>query len=226
MWCSTNQPMPDSHSVERYLASKEYPTCKVDGMMSSNIETWQDTSDFLRATPCLPCIYALDIDCRWKKFDSIIISMFDTKSGPWPQKSENRLLGGFIRYSSAVWCNMLHTTLDDVGKHQNVERPAISNMWYHEAQEDANPGSWRWGLKSDASCRKTWFQSVRYHPRHRSEAVARRDLKISRSAKPKSSDGWNQHWSAPLNQHRKRSGTWGLVHKPSLDSIFQLCLRK
>ena len=39
MWCSTNQPMPDSHSVERYLASKEYPTCKVDGMMSSNIET-------------------------------------------------------------------------------------------------------------------------------------------------------------------------------------------
>ena len=107
MWCSTNQPMPDSHSVKRYLASKAYPTCKVDGMMSSNIETWQDTSDFLSATPCFPCIYALDIDCRWKKFDSIIISMFDTKSGPWPQKSENRLLGGFIRYSSAVWCNML-----------------------------------------------------------------------------------------------------------------------
>ena len=22
MWCSTNQPMPDSHTVERYLASK------------------------------------------------------------------------------------------------------------------------------------------------------------------------------------------------------------
>ena len=39
MWCSTNQPMPDSHSVERYLASKENSTCKVDGMMSSNIET-------------------------------------------------------------------------------------------------------------------------------------------------------------------------------------------
>ena len=38
MWCSTNQPMPDSHSVERYLASKENPTCDVDGMMSSNIE--------------------------------------------------------------------------------------------------------------------------------------------------------------------------------------------
>ena len=38
MWCSTNQPMPDSHSVERYLASKENPTCYVDGMMSSNIE--------------------------------------------------------------------------------------------------------------------------------------------------------------------------------------------
>ena len=39
MWCSTNQPMSDSHSVERYLASKENLTCKVDGMMSSNIET-------------------------------------------------------------------------------------------------------------------------------------------------------------------------------------------
>ena len=39
MWCSTNQPMPDSHSVERYLASKENPTCKVDGIMRSNIET-------------------------------------------------------------------------------------------------------------------------------------------------------------------------------------------
>ena len=38
MWCSTNQPMPDSHSVERYLASKENRTCHVVGMMSSNIE--------------------------------------------------------------------------------------------------------------------------------------------------------------------------------------------
>ena len=34
---------------------------------------------------------------------------------------------------------MLHTSLDDVGKHQNVERSAFSNVWYHEAQEDANP---------------------------------------------------------------------------------------
>ena len=38
MWCSTNQPMPDSHSVERYLASKEDRTCDVVGMMSANIE--------------------------------------------------------------------------------------------------------------------------------------------------------------------------------------------
>ena len=41
MWCSINQPMPDSHSVERYLASKVNPTCEVDGnhgMMSSNIK--------------------------------------------------------------------------------------------------------------------------------------------------------------------------------------------
>ena len=38
MWCSTNKPMPDSHSVERYMASKENPTCNVDEMMSSNIE--------------------------------------------------------------------------------------------------------------------------------------------------------------------------------------------
>jgi hypothetical protein len=39
MWCPINQPMPDSHSVERYLASKVNPTCEVDGMMSSNIKT-------------------------------------------------------------------------------------------------------------------------------------------------------------------------------------------
>ena len=38
MWCSTNQSMPDSHSVERYLASKEDRTCDVVGMMSANIE--------------------------------------------------------------------------------------------------------------------------------------------------------------------------------------------
>ena len=76
MWTSINQPMPDSHSVERYLASKKNPTCKVHGMMSSNIETRQYTSNFSRSTPWLRCIYALDIDCRRKKFDSTIISMF------------------------------------------------------------------------------------------------------------------------------------------------------
>ena len=28
MWYSTNQPMPDSHSLERYLALKENLTCE------------------------------------------------------------------------------------------------------------------------------------------------------------------------------------------------------
>ena len=159
--------------------------------MSSNIKTWQDTSDFLRATPFLSWIYALDIDCRWKKFDSIIISMFHTKLGPWPQKRDNWLLGGFIRYSSAVWCNMLHTSLDDVGKHQNVERPPFSVVRYHEAQEDANPGSWRWGLKYDTSCCKldsNRFNIILYIVCKRWCAPLRRDLKIPRSVKPKSSD--------------------------------------
>ena len=39
VWCSTNQPMPGSHSVKRYLASKENLTCEVDGMMSSNVKS-------------------------------------------------------------------------------------------------------------------------------------------------------------------------------------------
>ena len=231
MWCSTNQPMPDSHSVERYLASKEYPTCKVDGMMSSNIETWQDTSDFLRATPCLPCIYALDIDCRWKKFDSIIISMFDTKSGPWPQKSENRLLGGFIRYSSAVWCNMLHTSLDDVGKHQNVERSAFSMCYIMKLRRmkiqdpddgvlnpthlAVKPDSNRFNIILDIVL-KRWRAAIwRYRAERAPQSQSLQML-----------CGWNEHRSEPLNQHRKRSGTWGLVHKPSLDPTFQRCLRK
>ena len=32
---------------------------------------------------------------------------------------------------------MLHTSLDDVVKHQNVESTAFFNVQYHEAQEDA-----------------------------------------------------------------------------------------
>ena len=38
MWCSTNQPMPDSHPVESFSASKENPTCKDDGLMLPIIE--------------------------------------------------------------------------------------------------------------------------------------------------------------------------------------------
>ena len=56
MWCSTNQPMPDSHTVESFSASKVNPTCEDDGMMLSIIENRQDTSNVLRATPNLPCI--------------------------------------------------------------------------------------------------------------------------------------------------------------------------
>ena len=36
----------------------------------------------------------------------------------------------------------------------------------------------------------------------------------------------NDHRSAHRNRHRTRSGTCGLVHKPSFDSTFQLSLRK
>ena len=32
---------------------------------------------------------------------------------------------------------MLDTSLDDVGKHQNVESTVFFNMQYHEAHEDA-----------------------------------------------------------------------------------------
>ena len=36
---------------------------------------------------------------------------------------------------------------------------------------------------------------------------------------------WNDHRSVHRNGHRTRSGTCGLVHKPSFDSTFQLSLR-
>ena len=36
---------------------------------------------------------------------------------------------------------------------------------------------------------------------------------------------WNDHRSVHCNGHRTRSGTCGLVHKPSFDSTFQLSLR-
>jgi len=54
--------MPDSHTVQSFSASKENPTCEDDGLMLLIIENWRDTSNFLSATLCLPCIYALDIN--------------------------------------------------------------------------------------------------------------------------------------------------------------------
>ena len=33
MWCSINQPMPDSHTVESISASKENLTCEGNGLM-------------------------------------------------------------------------------------------------------------------------------------------------------------------------------------------------
>ena len=76
MWCSTNKPMPDSHTVESISASKENPTCEGDGLMLLIIENWLDTSNFLSATHFMPCIYALDINF-WRK-----------KSIPTPRKNE------------------------------------------------------------------------------------------------------------------------------------------
>jgi len=168
MWCSTNQPMPDSHSVERYLASKEDRTCDVVGMMSANIENWQDRSDFLRATPCLPCIYALDTKFLQKKFIPTILSMLDTKSGPRPPKVRNWVLADYARYPSAVWCNMLLTSLDDVPHHQIVESIVVSNVRHCYAEEHANPASWQSGLRSDRSGNKPWCQSVHNDDCHRS----------------------------------------------------------
>ena len=89
MWGSIKQPVPDSYTVESSSASKENPTCEDDGMMLSNIEIRQDTSNFLSATPCLPCIYALDTKFWQKKFIPTILSMLDTKSGPRPPKIRN-----------------------------------------------------------------------------------------------------------------------------------------
>ena len=71
MWCSTNQPMPDSED---------------DGLMLPIIENWRDTSNFLSVTPFMPCIYALDINSWRKKSIPTNFLMFDTKSGPWPPK--------------------------------------------------------------------------------------------------------------------------------------------
>ena len=89
MWGSIKQPVPDSYTVESSSASKENPTCEDDGMMLSNIEIRQDTSNFLRATPYLPCIYALDTKFWQNKFIPTILSMLDTKSGPRPPKIRN-----------------------------------------------------------------------------------------------------------------------------------------
>ena len=125
--------------------------CEVHGMMSLNIKTRQYTSNLSRTTPWLLCIYALDIDCLQKKFDSIITSMFNTKSGPPLQKRKTSLLAGFIRYSSAVWCTMLHTSLDAVVKHQNHGRMSKAHIF---STCRRSPKSWQWDLKSDRSGQK------------------------------------------------------------------------
>ena len=87
MGCSTNQPMPDPHTVERISASKKNPTCEDDGMMLSVIEIRQDTSNFLRATPLL---------------------MFNIKSGSRPPNFENerQLITQDIRAPFDVPCSI------------------------------------------------------------------------------------------------------------------------
>ena len=168
MWGSIKQPVPDSYTVESSSASKENPTCEDDGMMLSNIEIRQDTSNFLSATPCLPCIYALDTKFLQNKFIPTILSMLDTKSGPRPPKIRNWVLADYARYPSAVWCNMLLTSLDDVPHHQIVESIVLSNVWHCYAEEHANPASWQSGLRSDRSGKKPWCRSVQYNDCHRS----------------------------------------------------------
>ena len=180
--------MPDSHTVESISASKENPTCKGDGLMLLIIENWLDTSNFLSATLCLPCIYALDINFWRKKSIPTIYLMFDTKSGPWPPKVRKWVPAYYARYSSAVWCNVLHTLLDDVDNHQIVKNIVFPKVRYRDAEEHANPGSWQSGLRSDRSGCKIWFQSVQNHSRHRSQVFARRNLKNQRPKNPKFSD--------------------------------------
>ena len=188
MWCSTNKPMPDSHTVESISASKENPTCEDDGLMLQIIENWRDTSNFLSATLCLPCIYALDINFWQKESIPTIYLMFDTKSGPWPPKVRKWVPAYYARYSSAVWCNVLHTLLDAVDNHQIVKNIVFPKVRYHDAEEHANPGSWQSGLRSDRSGRKTWCQSVQNHDGHCYQVIVRWDLKKPRSANPKFSD--------------------------------------
>ena len=104
--------MPDSHTVESISASKENPTCEDDGLMLPIIENWRDTSNFLSATLCLPCIYALDINFWRKKSIPTICLMFDTKSGPWPPKVRKwvpghcRLITQDIRAPFDVTCSI------------------------------------------------------------------------------------------------------------------------
>ena len=117
-WCSIKQLMPDPHTIESILASKEIPTSGDDGMILLNVENWLDKSNFLRTTSCLPCSYALDIELWRNKSIPTIFLMFDTKSGPKPAKNQKWVPVYYhARYSSAVWCTILHTSLDGIQNH-------------------------------------------------------------------------------------------------------------
>ena len=89
---------------------------------------------FLRAKPCSPCIYALDIEFCQEKSILTIISKFNTKSGPQPPKLWKRVLDYYARYPSAVWFTTVHNSWDDVPNNQIVGsivgfECAISRCW-------------------------------------------------------------------------------------------------
>ena len=143
---------------------------------------------FCGPKPCSPCIYALDIEFCQTKSIFTIISMFDTKSGPRPPKIWKRVPAWYARYPSAVWFTILHNSWDDVPNNQIVNSIIVSNVRYRDAEEQANPGSWQSGLRSDRCGCKTWFQSVQNHARHRSQVLVRQALKNQRPMYPKFSD--------------------------------------
>ena len=179
---------------------------------------------FLRSKPCSPCVYALDIKFCKKKSILTIILMFDTKSGPQPPKIWKRVPAWYTRYPSAVWFTILHNSWGDVTttrlstvslfrtwdiamlRSKQIQDPdnRVSDPTDRVVKPDFNRSRIMLGIVPKCWCANLWRISDPW------------------TQNSQMFSWWNDHRSVNCNGHRTRSGTCGLVHKPSLTPHFNL----